>query len=108
MNTTPSFAAHGNLVLLAQMLDRLERSGQRVDADQFRTVAARLAAELDTVPHDAALESVLHAFPAAAEIYENLNYEHAGLCRCALDTALATELAARAAIDIAKRGTTQD
>jgi hypothetical protein len=107
MNTTPSFAAHRNLVLLAQILDRLERSAHPVDAEQFRTVAARLAAELETVPHDAALESVLEAFPAAAEIYENLNYQHAGLCRCALEPALAAEMAALAAIDSARRGAAQ-
>ena len=107
MNTTPSFAAHRNLVLLAQILEGLERSARPVDAEQFRAVAARLAAELDTAPRDAALESVLKAFPAAAEVYENLNYQHAGLCRCALEPALAAELAARAAIDSARRGATQ-
>jgi hypothetical protein len=107
MNTTPSLTAHKNLVLLAQILDRLERSAQRVDAEQFRTVARRLAAELEAVPRDAALEVVLATFPAVAEMYENLNYRHAGLCRSALEPALAAELAARAAIEGARRQPTQ-
>ena len=54
MNTTPSLTAHRNLILLARILDRLERSA-RPDAEQFRAVAGRVAAELETVPRDAAL-----------------------------------------------------
>ena len=103
MNTTPSPTAHKNLVVLARMLDRLERSAKPVDAEQFRVVAGRLAAELETVPRDAALEVVLQTFPAVAEVYENVNYRHAGLCRSALEPALAAELAARAALDAARR-----
>ncbi len=103
MNTTPSLTVHRNLVVLAQVLDRLERSAQPANADQFRAVAGRVAAELDAAPHDAVLEAVLDRFPAVAEIYENLNYQHAGLCRSALDAASAAELAARAAIDSARR-----
>lgn len=107
MNTTPSLTAHRSLILLAQILDRLERSAQPVDAEQFRAVAARLAAEIGAVPRDAALEAVLEMFPAVAEMYENLNYQHAGLCRSALEPALAAEMAARAAIDSARRSATQ-
>jgi hypothetical protein len=36
-------------------------------------------------------------------LYENLNYEHAGLCRSALESGLAAEVAARAAIAGARR-----
>lgn len=100
---TPPITANMNLVVLAQMLERLDRSAQAVDAGQYRTVAARLAAELEAVPHDAALEGVLDASPAAAQLYENLNYQHAGLCRSPMDAGLAAELAARAAIDGARR-----
>ena len=94
MNTSP-VTVNRNLVLLARALDRLERSGDPVDPDQFRAVVARLTAELDATPRD--------AFPVVAELYENLNYAHAGLCRAALDAALAAELAARTAIDAARR-----
>ena len=37
-------------------------------------------------------------FPTVSELYENLNYAHAGLCRSPLETGLAAEVAARAAI----------
>ncbi|WP_337786079.1 hypothetical protein [Ramlibacter lithotrophicus] len=92
-----------NLVVLARVLDRLERSAQPVDPEQFRSLVGRLAAELEATPRDAGLDSVLETFPAAAELYENLHYAHAGLCRSALEPALAAELAARAAIESARR-----
>jgi hypothetical protein len=41
---------------------------------------------------------VLRAFPAAAELYENVQYAHAGLCRQPLEAALNAELLTRAAI----------
>jgi hypothetical protein len=74
-----------------------------VDAEPYRELVARLSAELEAAPRDAALEYVLGTFPAAAQLYENINYRHAGLCRSPLDRALAAELAARAAIDGARR-----
>lgn len=102
MNTSP-VSVNRNLVVLARVLDRLERSPQPVDPEQFRSVVARLAAELEAAPRDAGLDAVLETFPAVAELYENLNYAHAGLCRSALEPALAAELAARAAIESARR-----
>lgn len=88
-----------NLVALARMLERLERSPQPVDADQFRTVVDRLKAELAATPHDATLEAVLATFPCTAELYENMQYEHAGLCRSPLEPAMQAEIDARRAID---------
>ena len=99
MNTTAS----KNLVLLARMLERLDRSAVAVDPQQYRGVVEHLAEALRTAPHDAALEAVLEASPATAELYENLQYQHAGLCRSPLEPALNAELAARAAIEAARR-----
>ena len=45
--------ANMNLVVLAQTLERLDRSARAVDAEQYRTVVARLAAELEAAPRDA-------------------------------------------------------
>lgn len=101
MNTSP-VTLHRNLVALARMLERLERSAPSVDADQFRTVVQRVSAELQSLPHDAALDAVLATFPTVAELYENLNYQHAGLCRSPLEPAMAAELSARSAIDKAR------
>jgi hypothetical protein len=100
MNTTT--AVHKNLVVLARMLERLERSNVPVDPEQYRTVVAHLGAELEAAPHDAGLQAVLENFPAAAELYENLNYRHAGLCRSPLETALGAEVSARSVIERAR------
>ena len=92
-----------NLVLLARVLERLEHSAQSVDAEQYRSVVKHLASELALAPQDAGLRAVLQACPSAAELYENINYQHAGLCRSALEVAMAAESAARAAIENARR-----
>lgn len=102
MNTSP-VSLNRNLVVLARVLDRLERSARPVDPEQYRSVVTRLSAELEATPRDAGLDAVLESFPAVAELYENLHYGHAGLCRHALEPALAAELAARAAIASARR-----
>ena len=103
MNTTVS----KNLVMLARMLERLDRSGESVDPQQYRGVVEHLTEVLRSVPYDAALEAVLQASPATAELYENMQYQHAGLCRSPLDQALAAEIAARQAIDGARRSSAQ-
>ena len=99
MNTTAS----KNLVTLARMLERLDRSGVAVDPKQYRAVVDSLTDVLRAVPRDAALDAVLDASPSTAEVYENLHYQHAGLCRSPLEAALNAELAARAVIDAARR-----
>jgi hypothetical protein len=103
MNTT----VPKNLVMLARMLERLDRSPVAADADQYRSVVEHLAEQLRSAPHDAMLDALLAASPATAELYENLQYEHAGLCRSGLELSLNAELAARAAIDAARRSATQ-
>ncbi|HSW06620.1 hypothetical protein [Aquabacterium sp.] len=86
------------LVTLAQLLERLEQGAAPVGAGQYRAVAARLAAELAAVPQDPTLEILLGVFPAMAQMYENLRYEQAGLCRSSLDAAAAAEVETRALI----------
>jgi ferritin-like metal-binding protein YciE len=103
MNTTVS----KNLVMLARMLERLDRSSVAVDPQQYRGVVEHLAEVLRSLPHDAALEAVLSASPATAELYENLQYQYAGLCRSPLEAASNAELAARAAIEDARRSAAQ-
>ena len=91
MNTTAS----KNLVLLARVLERLDRSEVPVDPQQYRAVVEHLSELLRTTPSDAAMEAVLEASPATAELYENLQYEYAGLCRSPLEASLNAELAAK-------------
>ena len=103
MNTTVS----KNLVMLARMLERLDRSAVAVDPQQYRGVVDHLADALRAAPHDTALEAVLDASPATAELYENLQYQHAGLCRSPLEASLNAELAARAVLDVARKSAAQ-
>ncbi len=103
-NTSSTYTT--DAVLLAQLLERLERGGHP-DAAQYRMVVRRLTDELARVTDFDTLNSVLEAHPAAAEIYENMNYQHAGLCRSLLDTSLAAEQRAREAIARAMRPSTE-
>jgi hemoglobin-like flavoprotein len=88
---------------LAALLERLDNSPVAVGADQYRSVVTHLVHELESVASDDALASLLDAHPAAAQVYENLNYRHAGLCRSSLDFSLAAELQAKDVIERAKR-----
>lgn len=84
--------------VLAQLLERLEHSTQPVGAEQYRSVVAHLVHEFEEAEPGPMLGRILDAYPAAAEVYENMNYQHAGLCRSGLDASLAAELAARQAV----------
>ncbi len=102
MNATQSKTGSSKATIaitLARLFERLEHSPVRVDADQYRLVASRLAEALSAVEPGAPLQALLEASPAAAEIYENLNYQHAGLCRSPLDAALAAEVRSREILD---------
>lgn len=97
--TTPVSQADPMVLrILAALLQRLDDSSVPVDAGQYASVAARLANEMRAVASNHELAGILDAYPAAAELYENINYQYAGLCRSALDTALAAEQQAVAAL----------
>lgn len=84
---------------LARLLTTLDQAPQQVGADQYRSVAQRLAAALEVTPPDAALDLLLTHFPSAAEVYENLRYAQAGLVRHALEPAMQAEQQARAVLE---------
>jgi hypothetical protein len=99
--SSPTDAARGRaavetVIVLAGLLERLERRPGRIDADAHRTVVERLGRALAApeLPADA-LDAVLGAHPAAAQLYENLHYAHAGLLRSPLEAAVAAERQAR-------------
>ena len=101
MNAIPSKAIPDHLTVvltLAHVLQRLEASPRPVGAEQYRSVVAHLSETLAQVPPSAEFQALLEAYPAAAELYENLNYHHAGLCRSPLERALTAELRATEAI----------
>lgn len=93
------------LASIAHLLERLERSTQRVDAAQYRSLVRVLQMELERVQDHPALPLVLAAFASAAQVYENMRYAQAGLCLHPIDESLATETAAA---DILRRAARRD
>ena len=101
---TSSLPAHLTVThVLAELLERLEHSTVPVGAEQYRSVVTRLASVLKQAEPGRELSALLTTHPAAAEMYENSVYQHAGLCRSPLDPALAAERQARQAIERAMR-----
>ena len=101
MNATKSQSPKTSLTVthvLAELLERLEHSTQPVAAGQYRSVVLHLIDELATIEPGSGLRALLDTHPAASELYENVNYQHAGLCRSALDAAIAAESQAKQAI----------
>lgn len=86
------FHAHlETAIALARVLEHVERSPGRIDADQYRTLVARLQAVLAEDLPAPALDAVLGALPAAAEVYENMHYQFSGLSRSPLERSVASE-----------------
>jgi hypothetical protein len=106
MNTTHASPTRADLTstrVLAALLERLDQSTVVVDARQYQSVVQRLSDALAHSDASAELDAVLAEFPAAAQLYENQHYQHAGLCRSPLDPALAAEMLARQWIDQASK-----
>ncbi len=77
---------------LAHLLERIDRSGDAIDAAQYQIVVSRLKKALSASLPDAALTAVLNTYPSTAELYENMHYEVSGLSRSSLDSAVSAEL----------------
>lgn len=88
---------------LAALLERVEQTGTAPDARQYQSLVRRLSQELAGVEGDPLLPALLDAFPAAAQVYENLQYQHAGLCRTELGVATQAELQAQQLLQRAGR-----
>jgi hypothetical protein len=86
------------LAMLAGLFERVERRADPVDADQYRVLVERLKGALAADLPTEGLEAVLALHPAVAELYENLHYAQAGLCRSPLGLAMPAETAARDAL----------
>src|SRR5262245_54113029 len=95
-----------DLAAMAALLERLDnapRAGEGASADQYRDVVGQVTHLLTQAEPGAALDALLEVAPATAELYENLQYAYAGLCRSPLEPALDAELAARAVIAKARK-----
>ncbi len=111
-NTLPSHISPSKTSLtvthvLAQLLERLEHSKVPVDPVQYRSIVTHLVNEFGDVSPGEGLRTLLDNHPAAAQVYENLNYAVAGLCRSPLDISLAAERLAKEAIKSAMRKSTE-
>ena len=102
-HSTQSPARLAVAVLLSQLLERLDRSAEPVGAEQYLSVVRHLKEEFDELGAENRLSALLDAYPSAAELYENLNYQHAGLCRSPLELGLDAELQARRLIERVKK-----
>ncbi|RZL36131.1 MAG: hypothetical protein EOP35_11650 [Rubrivivax sp.] len=91
-----------SLARLAQLLQGLE--GRLADPHQYRVLVQKLTAELSEHQGHEALPGLLNHFPAAGEVYENLQYGHAGLLRAPLELSLTSELATRSLLERVRRG----
>nr|WP_145549528.1 hypothetical protein [Variovorax boronicumulans] len=99
MKTQPSAPTElAPVRVLAALLERLEHSRIAVDPAQYQAVVARLQVALRTVKPSDGLRDLLAEHPAASELYENTQYEVAGLCRSPLDASVAAEQQARTVI----------
>lgn len=107
MNATPSSSpAKSDLTparVLAALLERLDHSKVPVDGAQYRSVVLHLEGVLEQLPSDGELRALLDTHPAAAQVYENMHYAHAGLVRSPLEQSLGAEKLARDAIQRAMR-----
>ena len=98
----PSAGAFRTAVTLAELLQRVDATpaqARTVGADQYRALVQRLSAQLQVLPPGPDLQKLLASFPAAATVYENLHYAHAGLCRTPLERSLGSELAVRQLVE---------
>lgn len=92
-----------SLAAMSELLQRLELQPGSASPEQYRGVARQVSALLAQAEPDAHLQALLAAAPATSELYENMRYELAGLCRSPLERALRAEQAAVTAINRARR-----
>lgn len=91
------------VIALSRLLERVEASPVAVGADQYQALIRQLKAALSAPLPGPALQAILGAHPASAELYENMHYQESGLSRSPLDRSVATEMLASQAIDRASR-----
>ena len=84
------------VIALARLLQRVEAGPVAgVGPEQYRALVRQLSTALQQEMPDDALQAVLGAHPAAAEVYENLHYAQSGLSRSTLERSVESEKLAR-------------
>ena len=92
------------LAAMAGLLERLDRQPRGASAEQYRGVVQQIQQLLSLADPGAEFDALLRLAPATAEVYENMCYDQAGLCRSPLEPALNAELEAAKVIALAARG----
>jgi len=92
-----------NVIALARLLERVEGSGVIIGADQYRALVLQLNLALAQDLPALALQAVLGAHPAAAELYENMHYSQSGLSCATLERSIGSEMLASQVIARAAR-----
>ena len=92
--TEPLHTRLETLIALARLLERVESSPAAIGAGQYRSLVRRIGSALQAPLPGPALQAILNAHPATAEIYENLHYDTSGLSRSSLDRSVASEMLA--------------
>ena len=92
------------LIALARLLERVEARPNGIGADQYRGLVVQIQGALAAPVPPAALQAILSAHPATAEIYANMNYEVSGLSRSPLDRSVETEMLATGLLHKIARG----
>jgi hypothetical protein len=93
-STEPLHTRLETLIALARLLERVEASPAAIGASQYRALVRRIQQALGAPLPGPALQAILNAQAATAEIYENLHYERSGLSRSSLDSSVTTEMLA--------------
>ena len=70
---------------------RVEVAGAAAHLHGHLALVQHLGVVLDELPAGVGLQKLLDTFPAAAMVYENRHYCHAGLCRAPLDLMVRSE-----------------
>ncbi len=92
-----------NVIALARLLERVDTSPVTISPDQYQALVHQLQRALaQELPYEA-LQAVLGAHPAAAEVYENQHYAQSGLSRSSLERSVSSEMLASQAIARAAR-----
>lgn len=87
------------LASLCAALQLLESGARGIDPDQYQLIVQKISRVLLASPVDAGAMTILKHYPAAAELYENLNYWQGGLVLHDPKRARRAARAARQAID---------
>lgn len=83
-----------NVIALARLLERVENNPVATSADQYQALVHQLKIALAQELPDDAMQAVLGAYPATAELYENQHYAQSGLSRSPLDRSVGSEMQA--------------